>query len=89
MLLATVCVGDMIVTLAKVIPIERNKEPVHNLRFHDIIDNTSLDVEYESENDAFMAFAAWIAADEPEAIPGAATKLRERMGPEMASKLLP
>lgn len=89
MLLATVCVGDTLVTLTKKYPIALKAKPVFNLRIVDMIDEVTADLEYDDEGEAFLALAAWIAADKPEAVVSAATELRDRMGATIASKLLP
>ncbi len=79
MLICSLCVGDTLLTLVKVIPVEKDVEPVHLLTLKDLPTGQTADIECESENSALMYVAAFIAADEPEALDGYLDELRERL----------
>lgn len=74
MLIATMHAGDSMVTLHhrdgreitdKTRPIESQK-PAYVLTFTDMPTGTIYFIEYAGENEAYQAFAAWIACDEPD-----------------------
>ena len=81
MLIATCCIGDSLVTLTKPVPLrakgvtsaefadEVMTADFYNLTFTDLPTDKRVTVVICGENDAMLAFAAWIAADEPPGFP--------------------
>lgn len=69
-LIAMVCVGDTLITLVKVIPLDveeiRAGGATYNLTFTDIPTERRYTKSITEENQAMQALAAWIAADDPE-----------------------
>jgi hypothetical protein len=63
MVMAQFCAGDSLVTLVKVIPL-RPADGVRCQFIHrDLPTGETTVMEFASENDAAMTFAAWIASD--------------------------
>lgn len=81
MLIATCCVGDMLLTLTVVIPLDAKElsdgRRTYNLTFTDIPTDKSYTRSIEGEAKALEMFAAWIVADDPEAIMLRLQELRE------------
>lgn len=67
-LIATVCVGDTLVTLTRVLPLTRDDDLIqsYNLTFTDLPTDKRYTKSIIGENLALQTFAAWIMADAPE-----------------------
>lgn len=70
MLIASVSVGDSLLTLVRATSTEKvgGEYPVtYRLTHTDLVTDTNITIEYgDLENDAMRAFAAWIACDAPD-----------------------
>lgn len=69
MLIASLAIGDTLVTLTCVIPLDREELQhgirSYNLTFTDIPTDKSYTKSFSEENLAMQCLAAWIAADDP------------------------
>lgn len=64
MLIATICIGDSLVTLVRVVPLIEETESTFNLSHTDIPTDKVYTYSIVGENNAMLALAAWIVADE-------------------------
>ncbi len=90
MLIATLSVGDALITLVGVVPLAKEDmgNVTYNLTFTDIPTDKSYTKSYVSENDALHAIAAWIAADDGEGFPTIKRVLNDlRNDPAMKGQL--
>jgi hypothetical protein len=83
MLIASISVGDTLVTLTRVIPVTSDPaEQLADTFYHLTLTDMPTDERYthviKGENDALHALAAWIAADEADGFPTVA-RMREHL----------
>lgn len=68
MIIGTFCLGDTLVTLTRITSLDVTQEATFNLSVTDLPtegDLPHVTFSFTGENDAALAFAAFIAADEP------------------------
>lgn len=68
MLIASLSIGDALVTLVRVIPLTADAEATYNLSFTDIPTDNTYTKSIIGEAAAMNALAAWIVADDPTAV---------------------
>lgn len=79
MLVASVCVDDILVTCTKVQGLEKGAEPFYRLTFTDLPTKETAVIDDLGENESLMLLSAWIMADEPEAMGAHYEALCERL----------
>jgi hypothetical protein len=68
MLIASFCLGDLLVTLVKSIPLNKNNKQSFNLNITDIATDEQYTHVIDNENAAVYYFAAFLVSDSPKDI---------------------
>lgn len=89
MIICHACIGDLVAILYAVQSLDPKDElpRTYQLMFQDLPTGENETLVYTGENDAVLAFAAWLAADAPEDVIKACKQLRARI--KSKGKFLP